>query len=89
MPAASQLTGVTDLVTSDPELRALASAASAGADGVLTIEQVEHLFDELSRVALGGPVSHLPFALTNASVATLVILRELMHHAGIRTLRCL
>lgn len=88
MPAARQLAGVTALVTAGAELRAFATAPPGDDDGIVALEHVEQLFDELSRVALGGPVSHLPFALTKKSAATLVILRELMHHAGVRTLRC-
>lgn len=88
MPAVRQLSGVTELVTTDPGLRDLAAAASVGVDEVLPLERVEWLFDELSRAALGSPAASLPFAPTRAAAATLLILRELMHHGGIRALAC-
>lgn len=89
MPVTRQLAGVTELVTTDPRLLALATVANKDPKGALSIDAVEWLFDELSRVALGGPASRLPFASGKESAATLVILREFMHHGGIGTLRCL
>lgn len=85
MPAVPQLAGVGELASADARLRAWAEAESGG---VLPLARVEWLFDELSRASLGGPASALPFAPAKATAATLVILRELMHHAGIRAVRC-
>lgn len=85
MPVVPRLAGVTELATAEPQLRALADPES---DGVLPLARVDWLFDELSRVSLGGPESALPFAPVKATAATLVILRELMHHAGIQAVRC-
>ena len=87
MPAVRQLPGVTELVTTDPELCALAAAASVEAGGVLSLERIEWLFDELSRVVLGGPATGLPFAPTRRAAVALLILRELMHHGNFRALR--
>lgn len=89
MPVARQLTGVAELVTMDPQSLALAMVANRNPKEALPIDAVEWLFDELSRVVLGGPVSRLPFASGKKAAATLLILREFMHHSGIGTLRCL
>lgn len=87
MPVVRQLADVTELITTDPGLCALTAAARVDAEGVLPVERIEWLFDELSRAALGGPVSGLPFTPSKRWAATLLILRELMHHGGIRALR--
>lgn len=87
MPAVRQLADVAELVTVAPELCALV-APFAGPDGELALGRIEWLFDEIARAALGGPAARSPFALTPASAATLLIVRELMHHGGMRTLRC-
>lgn len=88
MPVVRALAGVAELVTADAELSALAAAASLDEGGELPLERVEWLFDEVTRAALGGAASQVPFELTRASAATVLILRELMHHGGIQVLRC-
>lgn len=89
MPGVRHLSGAKELVTTSPELHALAAAASADPAATLTLERVEWLFDELSRAVLGGPASQLPFTPTKRLDAALLILRELMHHGGFHTLSCL
>lgn len=89
MPAVRKLSGVTELVTIDTELYALAAAASVDHTATLPLEGVEWLFEELSRAASGGLASQLPFTPTKQAAAVLLILREFMHHGGIAVLRCL
>lgn len=76
------------LLTRDPALRDIALIAGLAEQPVLTlsIEQVEKTFDRLAAVSLGRPATHegLPHSVTFA--ATLLILREFMHHMNFATL---
>jgi hypothetical protein len=68
------------LVTADPHVRALPGLAVAGAS--LTRDGVEMLFQQLASVALGQPRALAGFATSGEAAATLLILRECMHHLG-------
>lgn len=46
----------------------------------VSIEAMERSFDRLTSVALGRPASHEGIPSSNAFTATLLILREFMHH---------
>ncbi len=70
------------LYTSDPAIRAIAvlSGVTEGAAMELSIAALERSFDRLTSVALGRPASHEGLPEDKAFAATLLILRELMHH---------
>ena len=65
------------LLTGDPAILeiALAAGVTPSAETRLTLDAVEHMFTRLAAGAHGLPAGH-EFA------ATLLILRELMHHLG-------
>jgi hypothetical protein len=54
---------------------------------MLEIEQVEHAFNQIARVAAGLPASAVGLAERPDFVAALLVVRELMHHVGWRQLR--
>jgi exopolyphosphatase/pppGpp-phosphohydrolase len=70
------------LYTTDPAIRTIAvlSGVTEGAAMELSIEALERSFDRLTSVALGRPASHEGLPEDKAFAATLLILRELMHH---------
>lgn len=70
------------LYTMDPAIRAIAvlSGVTEGATMELSIDALERTFDRLTSVALGRPASHEGLPDDKAFAATLLILRELMHH---------
>jgi len=72
----------TSLSTSDKSLRAIAKIAGVSDHGSLTItrELVEHTFNRLAAIVQGRP-ARLDSIPTHAEFcATLLILREFMHH---------
>lgn len=70
------------LVTTDPALReiALLSGVTAGQTMRLSLEAMERTFDRLAQVSLGRPASSDTLPTSNSFAATLLILREFMHH---------
>lgn len=76
------------LVTSDPETLALVEFAGfqAGEGARLDIADVERQFNRLVAVATGRPATVEGLPLRASFIANLVILREVMHHAGRRAL---
>ena len=88
MPFVGKLRGATELAIAGRQARDVLASAAPGA-GLLTLEQVEALFGDLAAAVTGGPVTRLPFASTKAAAAALLIVRELMHHCGIASLRLL
>ncbi|NPC54828.1 hypothetical protein [Caenimonas soli] len=82
MPLAKVLPPSTKLVSSDAiASRLLALAQPAGQDtGVLTLQQVEHIFGELAAVSLGRPSSSSGVPTDGPFVSYVLILREFMHH---------
>lgn len=70
------------LVTTDPAMReiALLSGVAAGQTLRLSLEAMERTFDRLAQVSLGRPVSSDTLPAGNPFAATLLILREFMHH---------
>lgn len=70
------------LYTTDPSIRTIAvlSGVTEGAAMELSIDALERTFDRLTSVALGRPASHEGLPDDKAFAATLLILRELMHH---------
>lgn len=89
MPLAKVLPPSTKLVSSDAlaaRLLALAQPAGQGA-GVLTLQQVEHVFGELVAVSLGRPSSSSGVPTDGPFVSYVLILREFMHHLGFGDIR--
>lgn len=76
------------LLTHDPALREIALIAGLPDQRVLTlsIEQVEKTFDRLAAVSLGRPAAHESLPHSVAFAATLLILREFMHHMSFASL---
>jgi hypothetical protein len=57
--------------------------ALTGTSGApLSIEGLEWLFNRLAGVSMGTPVSQEPLPLDGGFYATVLILREFMHHVG-------
>lgn len=82
MPLAKVLPPSTKLVSSDAlalRLLAIAHPAERGA-GVLTLQEVEHVFGELVAVSLGRPASSSGVPTDGPFVSYVLILREFMHH---------
>jgi exopolyphosphatase/pppGpp-phosphohydrolase len=71
-----------NLYTTDAVVGKIAalSGVSDGASMKLTQEAMERTFDRLTSVALGKPASHEGLPDSNTFAATLLILREFMHH---------
>ena len=70
------------LCTTDITIReiALLSGVTAGETMRLSLEAMERTFDRLAQVSLGRPASSEGLPASNAFAATLLILREFMHH---------
>ena len=78
------LPGGAELVTADGSLRQVAYAAGqdGDADIVLSVEQVERTFERLAAVSLGRPAAREGLPEGHDFAATLLIVREFMHHLG-------
>ena len=70
------------LYTADPAVReiALLSGVSEGPQMQLYLDALERSFDRLTSMALGRPASHEGLPAANTFAATLLILREFVHH---------
>lgn len=70
------------LHSTDPALReiALLCGVDEAAQMQLSIEAMERIFDRLTSVVLGRPSAHEGLPTANTFAATLLILREFMHH---------
>lgn len=70
------------LFSTDPALHEIATLAgiSLGPVRVLSLEAMERLFNRLAAVAQGRPAAHEGLPANPAFAATLLVLRELMHH---------
>ncbi|TAM93933.1 MAG: hypothetical protein EPN40_12655 [Rhodanobacteraceae bacterium] len=71
------------LASDDLSLRAIATAAGVGTAPTITREAVEQVFARLSAVALGRPAIGEGLPAEPVFVATVLIVRELMHHLDI------
>lgn len=76
------------LLTRDTALREIALIAGLPDQPVLSlpIELVEKTFDRLAAVSLGRPAAHEGLPDSAAFAATLLILREFMHHMNFASL---
>lgn len=70
------------LTSTDVGLHEIAKAAHGlyALPTVLTLEQVEHTFNRLAAVSLGRPAASENLPSGKSFAATLLILREFMHH---------
>ena len=80
--ARKMVAGHATLLTTDATIRDIALIAGVPAQGgmVLPVEAVERVFDLLAAFSLGRPASSAGIPADPAFAATLLILRELMHH---------
>lgn len=78
---------VTPLST-DPALHEIATLAGveAGVQRTLTLDAMERLFNRLAAVAQGRPAAHEGLPASAPFAASLLVLRELMHHMPFQTL---
>jgi hypothetical protein len=83
MPLAKRLPLPSVLVGAGPGLEAIAAAAGkAPGNARLALDEVEHMFQKLAAVSEGRPVASGGVPSGAAFAATLLILREFMHHLG-------
>lgn len=77
------------LQTDDAAIRALARAAGLADAPILhlSLEAVEHQFDLLAARVQGRPASSAGIPTDASFAATLLILREFMHHLGFASIR--
>jgi len=89
MPTIRSLPRTAQLVVSGSELAAVLALLPAGAGGGVSIESVESLFNQLADVAAGSPVAWRRAASPGRVALGLVVLREVMHHGGFRSVSLL
>ncbi|MBT3066164.1 hypothetical protein KKO72_05010 [Rhodoferax sp. U11-2br] len=83
-------TGAT-LVTCDASIReiALLSGVTAGERMQLSLDAMERCFDRLAQRSLGRPISSDNLPTSTSFAASLLILREFMHHLRFETITVL
>ncbi len=88
--ARSMVAGNSTLVTTDTAIHEIARIAGVadGATLLLSLEAVERLFDLLAALSSGRPASSAGIPDNPAFAATLLILREFMHHLKFASIRC-
>lgn len=88
--ARTMVNAAVPLYTSDPDLRAIAKLAGVpeGDRMQLSVEAIERTFDRLASVVLGQPASRMGLPRDNSFAATLLILREFMHHLQCTSITC-
>jgi len=86
--ARTLILGGSTLYTSDAAVREIAGLARVGSsfEMMLSLDAVERTFDRLVSVALGMPAAHEGLPATPEFAATLLILREFMHHMQLSTI---
>lgn len=77
--------------SADPALHEIATLAGVAVEAQrsLALDAVEHLFNRLAAVAQGRPAAHEGLPANASFAATLLVLRELMHHMPFQTLMLL
>jgi hypothetical protein len=89
MPLHKLLTPDSNLYTLDARILEIArvSAFEESEQGtILSIQDMEHAFTRLAAIISGRPASQDILPTTNAFAATLLILREVMHHLRFRNI---
>ncbi len=89
MPLHKLLTVDSNLYTLDARILEIAqvSAFEESKQGsILSIQDMEHAFTRLAAIISGRPASQDILPTTNAFAATLLILREVMHHLRFRNI---
>lgn len=88
--ARTMVNAAVPLYTSDPAIRAIAVLAGVteGNRMQVSVEAIERTFDRLASVVLGQPASHVGLPRDNSFAATLLILREFMHHLQCTAITC-
>jgi exopolyphosphatase/pppGpp-phosphohydrolase len=78
------LGGGAELFTTDASVRevALAAGQTTGSTMVVSVDQVERTFGRLAAVSLGRPAALEGLPPDREFAATLLIVREFMHHLG-------
>ena len=89
MPMIRSLPRTAELVVSGSELAEVLALLPADAGGGVSIESVESLFNRLADVAAGSPVAWRQAAAPGRVALGLVVLREVMHHGGFRSVSLL
>jgi hypothetical protein len=89
MPTIRSLPRTAELVVSGSELAEVLALLPAGAGGAVSVESVESLFNQLADVAAGSPVAWRHAASPGRVALGLVVLREVMHHGGFRSVSLL
>ncbi len=69
------------LVSADPQIREIAHYANITNDS-LSIQEMEAVFSRLAMIIRGRPAATDTLPLTGEFAASLLILREVMHHLG-------
>ena len=84
MPLAKRLPRPSELVGAGPALEAIAVAAGKAGQGDarIALDEVERLFQQLAAVSEGRPVASGGVPSGAAFAASLLIVREFMHHLG-------
>lgn len=80
MPVIALLPEHRNLATSEPDILQIAKVIGEQDD--LTLESVELLYNRLADMAYGTPSAHLGVPETREFTASVLFIRELMHHAG-------
>ena len=89
MPVIRSLPRTAELGVSGSELAEVLALLPAGAGGGVSIESVESLFNQLADYAAGSPVAWRHAASPGRVALGLVVLREVMHHGGFRSVSLL
>lgn len=82
MPAMAALPTRRHLSTSAPEIWSIAGVAGLKPPAHLAIETVEMLFNQLADAAYGIPAARLGIPSDRGFAASLLLLRELLHHGS-------
>lgn len=77
------------LFTQDAALREIATLSGVSGKAALSLEAMERCFDNLAAVVSGTPAARMGLPETGAFAATLLILREFMHHMQFAQLQVL
>lgn len=89
MPVAKVIPPGTELRSADAAILKVAQLEDGfgGAAGLLTLEAVERMFNRLADIVAGRPAQLDSLPMDGEFAATLLILREFMHHLQLPSLR--